>query len=284
MAGATLSNNGGILLVRIDSIGTMQWNKTYGISGIPWDILETSDGGFISTGNDGVFKVDSSGNLQWTKGFEAEVRYMTRASDGGYILAGLIPKWGSNHDIWLAKIDGLGNILTNQIGSTQNINGTAFSVPQPLDVAKLNNETGIADVVKIAVAGNISAPQISNISVSENQTDGTAAISLVVTGDSGTVGFGNITVPKSLIADNLVPEVYIDGQKVSEQGFTQDEENYYVWFITHFSTHEVSIDFNLQEQTNPLGSSDIFVAVGVVVIIVLILIGLFFIKRRRNLT
>lgn len=284
MAGATMSNNGGILIMRIDASGTMKWNKTYGISGVPWDILETSDGGFITTGNDGVLKVDLLGNLQWVKGFEAEIRYMTRASDGGYILAGCLPREGFNRNIWLAKIDGLGEILTNPIGSALNINGSSFSVPQPLDAAKMNNETGIADVVTLSITGNISAPQISSITVSENQTEGTAAISMVVTGDSGTAGFGNMTVSKSLIADNFVPAVYIDSQKVSDQGFAQDAENYYVWFSTHFSTHEVLIDFNLQQQSSSSGSSGIFLAlgVGVFVVVVLIIVCLFVIKRRRK--
>jgi hypothetical protein len=79
-----------------------------------------------------------------------------------------------------------------------------------------------------------------------------------------------------------VPEVYIDGQKVSDQGFTQDSENYYVWFSTHFSTHDVSIDFEPQSQ-NIANASDIFLAVGIgVIIAVLIVVSLFIVKRRKR--
>jgi hypothetical protein len=32
------------------------------------------------------------------------------------------------------------------------------------------------------------------------------------------------------------------------QGYTQDGNNYYVWYTTHFSTHEVSIVFSAKSQ------------------------------------
>lgn len=42
--------------------------------------------------------------------------------------------------------------------------------------------------------------------------------------------------------------VLIDGQEAQSQGYTQDTDNYYIWYTTHFSTHEISIVFTA---TNP---------------------------------
>jgi hypothetical protein len=37
--------------------------------------------------------------------------------------------------------------------------------------------------------------------------------------------------------------VYIDNQTAPNQDYTQDADNYYVWYTTKFSTHQVSIVF-----------------------------------------
>ena len=56
-------------------------------------------------------------------------------------------------------------------------------------------------------------------------------------------GVGNVTIPKSAVPYGTTPTIYIDGQPTQDQGYTQDSNNYYVWYTTHFSTHEVSIVF-----------------------------------------
>jgi tungstate transport system substrate-binding protein len=45
------------------------------------------------------------------------------------------------------------------------------------------------------------------------------------------------------VAYGNTPTVYIDNQQISNQGYTQDTENFYVWYSTHFSTHQVIILF-----------------------------------------
>jgi hypothetical protein len=74
---------------------------------------------------------------------------------------------------------------------------------------------------------------MSNLKITTNQTASTTTLSFTVTGQSGTTGFGNVTVPKSAVP-------------ASNQGYTQDTNNYYVWYTTHFSTHKVSIVFVAQ--------------------------------------
>jgi hypothetical protein len=76
-------------------------------------------------------------------------------------------------------------------------------------------------------------------------------VNFTVTGESGTQGFGNMTLLKSAIPYGTTPLIYIDGVLAENQGFTEDANYYYVWFTTHFSTHEITIQFNAQTQATP---------------------------------
>jgi outer membrane protein assembly factor BamB len=95
--------------------------------------------------------------------------------------------------------------------------------------------------VGFEVSGNITASQMSDVSLLTNQT--TTKISFTVTGESGTFGFSNITIAKSRIPQATTPIIYADGTIVPDQGFTQDANNYYVWYTVHFSTHQILIEF-----------------------------------------
>ena len=96
---------------------------------------------------------------------------------------------------------------------------------------------------ELSISGNITSSQISDVSITTNQSALTTSLSFTVTGVSSTTGFGNITIPKSAVPYGNSPTIYIDGQPAQSQGYTQDSNNYYVWFTTHFSTHQVSITF-----------------------------------------
>jgi hypothetical protein len=155
VAGTTFSNDGDVSgnhgsgdfwMVKLDNTGTIQWQKCLGGTEgeIAHDIQQTSDGGYILTGetwsNDGdvsgvhtdmfgfvlkqdywVVKTDSQGNLQWQKclgGAQDDRGYTVReTSDGGYIVGG----WSNstdgdvtgNHgtdDYWIVKLSNVGNI------------------------------------------------------------------------------------------------------------------------------------------------------------------------------
>lgn len=144
IAGNTYSNDGDVTgyhqekdywIVKINSIGTIQWQKTLG--GTNWDnlneIIQTSDGGYIGVGqsmsNDGdhlspttsqgwVVKLSSIGVLQWEKtignNYVLGLTSVKEKSTGEYIIAGCI-----NYDIysspisqnyWITKINNSGTI------------------------------------------------------------------------------------------------------------------------------------------------------------------------------
>jgi hypothetical protein len=49
-----------------------------------------------------------------------------------------------------------------------------------------------------------------------------------------------MTIPKSDISYGVNPVVSINGQKISDQGYTQDTNNFYVWYTASFDTNLVN--------------------------------------------
>ncbi|MGE5574514.1 MAG: hypothetical protein ACM3UL_00110, partial [Ignavibacteria bacterium] len=119
-----------VFLVKTDASGNLQWNKPYVKTdgyGIGFNIIQTNDGYVFSSAGPygagdhdyGITKVDSQGNLKWFKSYGGNMtdicRSMVATRDGGYALAGLTNSFGKGqHDVWLIKLDGLGNMVWNQ--------------------------------------------------------------------------------------------------------------------------------------------------------------------------
>jgi hypothetical protein len=143
---------------------------------------------------------------------------------------------------------------------------------------------------ELTLTGNISASQLSNAKITTALGLYTTKFSFSATGPSGTAGFTNMTIPKSSVTYGTKPVVYIDGEKATDQGYTQDYYNYYVWFTTHFSEHEVSIDFISEETAptatptqQPTATSDFTLpAAAAVAIIAIVIVGLFVQQRRKH--
>ena len=149
IAGYTNSNDGDasgyhglrdFWVIKIDSIGTLQWQNTLGGSGLEdaWKIQQTSDGGYIVvgssdstdgdvTGNHGsldywIVKLDSTGNIQWQRshgGSDRDLAYAVQQTpDGGYIVVGEstssdgnVSNPIDNGDYWVLKLNFEGKIL-----------------------------------------------------------------------------------------------------------------------------------------------------------------------------
>ena len=116
-------------LVKTDSFGNMEWNRTY-VQGKAHSVVATSDGGYAMAGypyssTGGVnasarlVKTDAAGNMQWNRtygGPEVNTAYsLVVAPDGGYAITGETTLPGSeNIDSWLIKTDASGNMLWNK--------------------------------------------------------------------------------------------------------------------------------------------------------------------------
>jgi hypothetical protein len=104
--------------------------------------------------------------------------------------------------------------------------------------------------IDLTIGDNVTSSLMSNVAIASNQSTSTTTLSFTVTGQSGTTGFGNVTIPKNALINGTTPKIYIDNQPAQNQSYTQDTNNYYVWYTTHFSTHEVSIIFTLPPNSN----------------------------------
>jgi hypothetical protein len=133
---------------------------------------------------------------------------------------------------------------------------TASPTPEPTpkpSTVSATTETGAT--VELTINGNITSSQMSSITIATNQSAASTKVSFTLTGTSSVAGFGNVTIPKSVVAYGTTPTIYIDGKPAPDQGFTQDANNYYVWYTTHFSTHQVSIVFTSKSSSSlPLES------------------------------
>lgn len=126
------AGNCDVYAIKLDSIGSIQWKRSIG--GIERDegysIVQANDGGYVIAGNTESFgnttvpytrniylvKLNSSGNLQWTKtagGTDNDAtNSVIKTTDGGFAITGykdLSNSGPSNPYMYLMKLDSLGN-------------------------------------------------------------------------------------------------------------------------------------------------------------------------------
>lgn len=163
---------------------------------------------------------------------------------------------------------------------------TASPTPSPTTItASTDNGT----TIDVTISGNITSAQITSAQISADQASATTILSFNVTGASGTTGFSNMTISKSEVPYGTTPIVYIDGVVAANQGYTEDSQNYYVWFTTHFSTHNVQVEFTGQTPTpttsptsSPVSTSTIEIIAAIVLIAILAAIGSLMLFQRRK--
>jgi hypothetical protein len=112
-------------LFKIDALGNMEWNKTYGNLGTAYEngrtVIVTPDGGYLLCGfaatwyetwlyyvdsHSWVVKTDAYGNMEWNRTYGGQYAFsLVAASDGGYLVA---------LDNMLVKTDAAGNMQWNK--------------------------------------------------------------------------------------------------------------------------------------------------------------------------
>ena len=129
VATGVIGGNDFLVAIKLDSSGNFSWGKKmdYGGDGgydYPWEVKQTSDGGYIIVGEIYIdsknydlvpIKLDSSGNFSWARaiggsdwdgGFSVD-----QTSDGGYIATGYTTSYGGGgYDIFVVRLDSSGNI------------------------------------------------------------------------------------------------------------------------------------------------------------------------------
>jgi len=158
--GDVTGNHGGVnnddWVVKLDSIGTLQWEKSLGGTGDDrgYSIQQTTDKGYIVagfsnstdgdvTGNHGnydywIVKLDSTGAMQWEKSLggsnDDEAYSIRQTTDGGYIVAGeslsIDGDITGNHgyyDYWIVKLSSDGGIQWEKALGGSNSDGAEFA-------------------------------------------------------------------------------------------------------------------------------------------------------------
>ena len=129
-------------VVRTDSLGDTIWTAKYGRdewSDIAYSIEATDDSGFIITGytsqisestNVSVVKLDADGDTMWTHIYdggvgEGDAGYcIQQTSDGEYILVGNTCSFGSGTQVWLLRLNSVGDtIWTHTYGGSATDDG-----------------------------------------------------------------------------------------------------------------------------------------------------------------
>jgi hypothetical protein len=125
------TGNNDFWLVKTDSEGLLDWNKTIGDTGDERGrfLVNTVDGGFLLLGwtnSSGaglvdfwLVKTDSYGNSQWNKTYGGESgdrgKVIVKTENNGYLLGGSTTSFGEgDNDIWLVRVDNTGNQIWNK--------------------------------------------------------------------------------------------------------------------------------------------------------------------------
>ena len=79
--------------------------------------------------------------------------------------------------------------------------------------------------------------------------------------------------------------ISIGSQKAADQGYSQDANNYYLWFTTSFSTHQVTIVFSTTKPSptpTPTPVSELIAVVVVVVVIIAVTVAVLLLRQRKK--
>ena len=139
-----------VWLIKTDTNGTEQWNRTFGGGSYDegWAVLQT-DGGYLIAGETASYgsgssdawliKTNSTGHELWNRTFggaessDDEAHAVVETPDGGYLVAGSTqPFVSAISDVWLIKTDSSGNEAWNKtVGGPAGDN--AFSLQRTAD-------------------------------------------------------------------------------------------------------------------------------------------------------
>jgi hypothetical protein len=114
-------------LVKTDANGDTLWSRAYDGGGPDqcYSVQETSDGGYIISGNTfsyhhandfWLLKTDANGEILWSRTFGGSGmdngRFAQQTTDGGYVIMGTTSSYGAGDwDFWLLKTDANGDSL-----------------------------------------------------------------------------------------------------------------------------------------------------------------------------
>jgi hypothetical protein len=134
-------------------------------------IIQSSDGGYVVAGETLSFgagysdiyvvKLDSAGNVQWTKtiggSYSDGARSIIQSSDGGYVVAGGIQSFGAGYiDFYVVKMDANGNACFSQNITNYSVSSNVGSFSSPSTVAISRSPTVNTVSPTVSYGGSVS--------------------------------------------------------------------------------------------------------------------------------
>jgi type IX secretion system substrate protein len=235
---------GGAWLIKLNTYGLILWQKSYGGSSLgdyPQSIIQTTDGGFIFTGNtsssngdlsntinhgDGdawVCKLNDTGGVQWSKCYGGSLQdygeSIVQTTDGGYIFAGFTysndgdvhGNHGTDVDYWVVKLNDTGAIQWSKCYGGSSLD-EAYSIVQTTDggyIVAGYTDSGDGDVTGYSGPNSeewiVKIDSLGNIQWEKcfgGNTGGTAAYSIIQTSDGGYLTVGNANGNGGIVTGN----------------------------------------------------------------------------------
>jgi hypothetical protein len=149
---------------------------------------------------------------------------------------------------------------------------------------------GTCTVVSFAVIPYNSEDSQDVFSVASNSTitdlafnSTSGQLSFTVTGQSGTRGYADVYIAKSLVNDTSTIKAFIDGDAATFT-ISSTEDSWILRFNYHHSTHEVTIDLNAPNTNAPLNATRLLqgVAIGGIISASVILALFAFLTKGRK--
>jgi hypothetical protein len=189
-----------MIIVKLNSMGILQWSKRIAGNSYARCIRQTTDKGYIVAGGNRSFendmfvvKLDSNGSLQWAKtigGTGDEFAYsIVQTTDGGYAVAGRTGSFGNADKMYIAKLDSSGMLQWTKVVAVNF--DRAYSIVQTADGGYAVAGGGMAGmlIVKLNPDGSLQWSRVVKAG-----SVPTYAYSIVETTDGGyaAAGYGGI--------------------------------------------------------------------------------------------
>jgi hypothetical protein len=240
-------------VVKVDSSGTLQWERVYGTAGEEWvqSIRQTKDAGFVISGNIAsnqfaiqqnmcVLKISSSGVLQWqtNPGTTSVVdgRDIRQTKDLGYVLVGggidATAPGSSAKNYLIVKYSPTGTIQWKKF-----LGGTLTSFARA--VVETNDTGYVIAGITLANDGDISGNHgkqdawVVKVGYSTTGIDPIGSSTLVEVFPNPTSGIVNFSEMVDVRVYNYLGQLVLKSSKVKQVSLEEFPKGIYLFELTH---------------------------------------------------
>lgn len=251
------------IITGVDCNGVIVYVETAQLPDITWDQIYVVEGGATA----GAAVGDTV--TVWFKAIYAYDLNIFSSANGVLYANNSAMLWSATYNRWE---------YTYVMNTTE---AQSFIVSGVLD--NLYGLTAINDKAGVQVVTGWSLPLsvVSNSTISDlvfNSTSKTLA--MIVSGPSGTKGYTNVTVARTLINDTEGFVVYIDESPIEYTVVTTDY-SFLIHFVYGHSTHRVTVALTSEQASSPVKTSS---EMGIVLVLLLIALiaPSYWISRKHN--